>query len=679
MDGRKIADAFEGIDEKYKREADIFLETGKDLRRKGVLFPIFKGVMGAAAAVAVVVGLLWLGQLQQAPTGTGLKPGSAGETAGYQQLQFPTHEDWQNWKDTGSSIADYWTHGESTDLAEAGISPASLFRQTERLDWAGLSVEDLYQLSGNVTYDELGFSYVSLTGIHRELGQGLRFYVIISPRGEPPRFNEKINSPTITNTVEQTEVLTRYWEGYDWAGNRETSFLEAGFTIPGAEGMGVRIEASARDLSRTPEAGDLISRCVGQILAGGVDLSVLENVEVDPLEDVAVEMAGRYAEEIRTEFTQNATDGELQECFFRNLTVEAIREDRESMVLSMILVIKPTESVTTAGSWWSGNTTPGEGQNEGYLLAQREILINKIDGVWQFGGDQTAGGITGSLGEGYTPDGRVLGREMRPDQVVTLAEHGYTHGVLAGFACRSWAKPAEVLPPEEARDADFVFIYPVEGGASLYFYGKGSDSAPKFLLELPDGSGLSLVEGAEAVRKRLTDAGLLAGQPKPLTSALVVDLAEKARRDSLTVLSLAGFAHTRTEEEDLPLPDPAGATVWAYPVEGGCTLYVEISGSHRILATALVSPYSAGCALADGPEAVQKVLAGEDPFPDATPAPGSQGRLLTVEKVLKLADLAHRKADGLLTLRDFAGYDCYEADAAEVPTLSESQIDRPIA
>ena len=396
MDARKLSDAFEGIDEKYKMEADIFSETGKEPRRKGVLFPIFKGIVGAVAAVAVVVGLLWLGQLQQVPTGTGLKPGSAGETAAYTRLVFPERDDTEHLVEGTASLPPASGKQESS-LEEQEI--AALFRQEGPLTWCGKVLEEEFELSGEVSRggrNELLSAAVGIRSKESENPEKLTVTANFAYDDYVENHPRTLRHPELVNFVGNAEVTTSYLVSP--INDRVSfSYWEADFVLEGRRPIYVTVIANDMEApSRTEELQDLISRCVGQILAGGVDLTVL-----NPLEPVAVEMAARYAEDIRTEFARNETGPELQECRYQDLKILAVRDDRESMVLALTLVIKPTDSVTTVGTWWNGNTRPGTGDLEGYVLADREVLLNKIDGVWQFGGDQTAGGITGNLGEEY--------------------------------------------------------------------------------------------------------------------------------------------------------------------------------------------------------------------------------------------------------------------------------------
>lgn len=113
-----------------------------------------------------------------------------------------------------------------------------------------------------------------------------------------------------------------------------------------------------------------------------------------------------YWEEVRRVAKQQAqnyvnqrlsdTEHPLTECFYQNLRVEAISEEKGYFRMAMQLVFKP-ENEESLSYWWAGNTKPGTGENEGYYTAMRHIEVEKIDGVWTIT-DSGTGGFTNEGG-----------------------------------------------------------------------------------------------------------------------------------------------------------------------------------------------------------------------------------------------------------------------------------------
>lgn len=64
-----------------------------------------------------------------------------------------------------------------------------------------------------------------------------------------------------------------------------------------------------------------------------------------------------------------------------------IRWDGEAVIAEIFLVYRPNEAMLADGLWW-GETPRWEGD---WCLARRQILINCINGEWQYGGSATDG------------------------------------------------------------------------------------------------------------------------------------------------------------------------------------------------------------------------------------------------------------------------------------------------
>lgn len=113
-----------------------------------------------------------------------------------------------------------------------------------------------------------------------------------------------------------------------------------------------------------------------------------------------------YWEEVRRVAKQQAqnyvnlwlsdTEHPLTECFYQNLRVEAISEEKGYFRMALRMVFKP-ENKESLSYWMAGNTKPGTGENEGYYTAARGVEVEKIDGVWTIT-DSGTGGFTNEGG-----------------------------------------------------------------------------------------------------------------------------------------------------------------------------------------------------------------------------------------------------------------------------------------
>lgn len=535
MDAKKLSDAFEGIDDKYKQEADIFYDSGRAAKKKGWLFPILKGAAGTVAAVALVAGLLWLGRLQKVPVET--NAGSAGSDASSEGAAAEVSID----KDGRLHFADelcqqaydLMTEQEYAEHKMRALDtvpfPAEEVRQSllillPRVVWTG-TVEG--KTRWLITADLEGYYF--LDGETRKHVEPLLSMSFILGTEDGTVL---VDLPQGPGTDLQSDFLPALRE---FTGLPEEDVTRLLLRETGSSGMGQHLSGSFQQLMEEyARLNGLEEYLSPEPEASPTPLPVREPIPGSVTMD---EAAMRVAADLVDEWLQGMNGqypDELQECFFQDLQITHIRDDGDSFVFSMRLVFKPTDATQTNGWWWAGNTKEGTGENEGYYTASRSVLVNKIDDEWQF------------------------------------ADWGTNYG--------GWG--------DRYTEAEENFI------------------------------------------------------ANQITRAQLLELARRAETEgniSIKTYDFADLARWRVWENDTGIEDPP--YTWAVPVPGGFTLYVDFAGEKEMVASALVSPYGSGCTLADGPEAVAKVLAGEDPFPDATPAPRDTGTL-TPEVVLALAGKA---------------------------------------
>ena len=536
MDAKKLSDAFEGIDDKYKQEADIFYDSGRAAKKKGWLFPVLKGAAGTVAAVALVAGLLWLGRLQKAPVGT--NAGSAGSDASSETAEAEISID----KDGRLHFADelcqqaydLMTEQEYAEHKMRALDtvpfPAEEVRQSllillPRVVWTG-TVEG--KTRWLITADLEGYYF--LDGETRKHVEPLLSMSFILGTEDGTVL---VDLPQGPGTDLQSDLLPALRE---FTGLPEEDVTRLLLRETGSSGMGQHLSESSQQLMEEyARLNGLEEYLSPEPEASPTPLPVREPIPGSVTMD---EAAMRVAADLVDEWLQGMNGqypDELQECFFQDLQITHIRDDGDSFVFSMRLVFKPTDATQTSGWWWAGNTKEGTGENEGYYTASRSVLVNRIDDQWQF------------------------------------ADWGTNYG--------GWG--------DRYTEAEEYFI------------------------------------------------------ANQITRAQLLELAREADAEAdglLTTEDFEGLARWRVWENDTGIEDPP--YTWAVPVPGGFTLYVDFAGEKEMVASALASPYGSGCTLADGPEAVAKVLAGEDPFPDATPAPTEGPRQMTLEDVLALAERA---------------------------------------
>lgn len=108
------------------------------------------------------------------------------------------------------------------------------------------------------------------------------------------------------------------------------------------------------------------------------------NLERESFRQPAQEIAQSYADQ----WLANE-EHPLSECFYRELYLSHINEERTSFLLSLKMVFRPEDP--SDGYWMAGNTKEGTGEYEGYLTAYRMIQADLVDGEWTVTDSGTGG------------------------------------------------------------------------------------------------------------------------------------------------------------------------------------------------------------------------------------------------------------------------------------------------
>lgn len=126
-------------------------------------------------------------------------------------------------------------------------------------------------------------------------------------------------------------------------------------------------------------------------------------------EDDQIQAAAQAAskEEIRTAAKDAAqdyvnqwlsdTEHPLAECFYQNLKVSAVSDEKPYFRISLRMVFQ-AENEESLSYWMAGNTKEGTGENEGYYTAGRTVEVEKVDSVWTITDQGTGGFPTGTDG-----------------------------------------------------------------------------------------------------------------------------------------------------------------------------------------------------------------------------------------------------------------------------------------
>lgn len=83
-------------------------------------------------------------------------------------------------------------------------------------------------------------------------------------------------------------------------------------------------------------------------------------------------------------------DHPLAECFYENLRVTTVSEDKKRILVGLRMVFK-VQDPADESYWMAGNTKEGAGEKEGYLTAARFLTVENSGGNWKITNQGTGG------------------------------------------------------------------------------------------------------------------------------------------------------------------------------------------------------------------------------------------------------------------------------------------------